>query len=70
MYLISSFKCFSLTIVGISEYVTVTHRDVCQDGFQLNHIADAVFLDLPKPWEVIGSAKQALKLTGRVSASV
>ena len=49
---------------GISEYVTVTHRDVCQDGFQLDHIADAVFLDLPKPWEVIKSAKQALKLEG------
>ncbi|XP_060551920.1 tRNA (adenine(58)-N(1))-methyltransferase catalytic subunit TRMT61A-like [Ruditapes philippinarum] len=49
---------------GISDNVTVTHRDVCQDGFQLDHIADAVFLDLPKPWEVIKSAKQALKLEG------
>ncbi|KAL4238683.1 tRNA (adenine(58)-N(1))-methyltransferase catalytic subunit trmt61a [Mactra antiquata] len=51
-------------IHGISEYVTVTHRDVCQDGFQLDHIADAVFLDLPKPWEVIDSAKGALKHQG------
>lgn len=48
----------------VSDLVTVTHRDVCQDGFQLDHIADAVFLDLPKPWEAIPSAKQAIKLQG------
>ncbi|KAJ8308171.1 hypothetical protein KUTeg_013045 [Tegillarca granosa] len=49
---------------GLSDYVTITHRDVCQDGFGLNHIADAVFLDLPRPWEAIPSAKQALKIEG------
>lgn len=25
----------------ISELVTVEHRDVCKDGFGLNHVADA-----------------------------
>ncbi|XP_052768565.1 tRNA (adenine(58)-N(1))-methyltransferase catalytic subunit TRMT61A-like [Mya arenaria] len=49
---------------GVSEYVTVTHRDVCEAGFQLDHVADAVFLDLPKPWLAIPSAKKALKLSG------
>jgi tRNA (adenine57-N1/adenine58-N1)-methyltransferase len=34
---------------------------VCQDGFDLDNIADAVFLDLPAPWEAIPSAKTALK---------
>ncbi|CAG2190426.1 GCD14 [Mytilus edulis] len=49
---------------GVSDFVTVTHKDVCQDGFGLNGIADAVFLDLPRPWDAITSAKQALKKEG------
>ncbi|XP_013382211.1 tRNA (adenine(58)-N(1))-methyltransferase catalytic subunit TRMT61A isoform X2 [Lingula anatina] len=49
---------------GLSDLVTVNHRDVCMDGFGLDHIADAVFLDLPRPWEAVLSAKQALKLQG------
>ncbi|GFR99535.1 tRNA (Adenine(58)-N(1))-methyltransferase catalytic subunit TRMT61A [Elysia marginata] len=49
---------------GHAECVTVTHRDVCGDGFQLDHIVDAVFLDLPKPWECITSAKKAIKKQG------
>ena len=49
---------------GISSYVTVIHKDVCVEGFGLDHVADAVFLDLPKPWEAVASAKQALKLKG------
>lgn len=48
----------------ISQYVTVTQKDVCEDGFGLAHIADAVFLDLPKPWEAVESAKQAMKKEG------
>lgn len=52
--------------IDIGSNVTVTHRDVCQDGFKLDHVADAVFLDLPKPWEVIKSAKQALKKEGKI----
>lgn len=49
---------------GHANCVTVTHRDVCGDGFQLNHVVDAVFLDLPKPWECITSAKKAIKKQG------
>ncbi|XP_046379923.2 tRNA (adenine(58)-N(1))-methyltransferase catalytic subunit TRMT61A-like [Haliotis rufescens] len=49
---------------GLSDYVTAIHRDVCGGGFQLDHVADAVFLDLPSPWECIASAKQALKKEG------
>ncbi|ESO94190.1 hypothetical protein LOTGIDRAFT_215674 [Lottia gigantea] len=49
---------------GLTENVTITHRDVLNDGFQLEHVADAVFLDLPSPWSCIDSAKQALKLKG------
>jgi len=49
---------------GLKDFVTVTHRDVCQDGFGLDHIADAVFLDLPRPWEALPSAKTALKTYG------
>ncbi|XP_005089200.1 tRNA (adenine(58)-N(1))-methyltransferase catalytic subunit TRMT61A [Aplysia californica] len=49
---------------GLSQFVTVTHRDVCGDGFQLEGVADAVFLDLPRPWECVGSAKKAMKTEG------
>ncbi|KAG8921710.1 tRNA (adenine-N(1)-)-methyltransferase catalytic subunit trm61 [Tulasnella sp. 417] len=48
---------------GMSEYVTVSHRNVCKEGFNLEDVADAVFLDLPAPWEAIPSAKLALKKT-------
>jgi len=44
--------------------VTARHRDVCTDGFDLEDVADAVFLDLPKPWMVVGYAKQAMKKSG------
>ncbi|KAI8621900.1 tRNA methyltransferase complex GCD14 subunit-domain-containing protein [Chytriomyces sp. MP71] len=47
------------------ELVLCTHRDVCKKGFDLDGVADAVFLDLPSPWEAIASAKNALK-RGRV----
>lgn len=49
---------------GLSEFVTVTHRDVCGEGFPLSQVVDAVFLDLPKPWECISSAKNAMKKEG------
>ncbi|KAF2279888.1 tRNA methyltransferase complex GCD14 subunit [Westerdykella ornata] len=39
---------------GLSQLVTVTNRDVYQDGFCLENAtepdADAIFLDLPAPW--------------------
>lgn len=41
------------------------HADACNDGFGLENVADAVFLDLPKPWDAIESAVKALKVTNR-----
>lgn len=49
---------------GLSEYATVYHRDACTDGFGLEDVADAVFLDLPSPWKALESAKNALKREG------
>ncbi|KAJ1927134.1 tRNA (adenine-N(1)-)-methyltransferase catalytic subunit trm61 [Tieghemiomyces parasiticus] len=46
---------------GIDHLVTVQHRDVCANGFGLNDEVNAVFLDLPSPWEAVGSAKAAFK---------
>ncbi|KAI9136260.1 tRNA methyltransferase complex subunit Cpd1 [Paraphysoderma sedebokerense] len=46
---------------GIAHLVTSTCRDVCRDGFGLQGAVDAVFLDLPAPWEAIPHAKKAFK---------
>lgn len=46
---------------GLSNVVSITHRDVCADGFPPTGDAsnpdgvDAVCLDLPQPWLVIHS---------------
>lgn len=45
----------------LNDLVTVQQRDVCQNGFDLENVADAVFLDLPHPWDAISHAKTALK---------
>jgi tRNA (adenine57-N1/adenine58-N1)-methyltransferase catalytic subunit len=56
---------------GLNENVTVTFRDVVKDGFklesekQLDDEVDAIFLDLPKPWEVICHTEKVLKKGGR-----
>jgi len=49
---------------GFGDVVTVKHRDVCAKGFDLSGVADAVFLDLPAPWDAIPHAKEALKSGG------
>merc|ERR1719154_349537 len=49
---------------GLGEMVTGRHRDVCAEGFDLVGKADAVFLDLPHPWEVVKHAKTAIKASG------
>jgi len=49
---------------GLENLVTATHRDVCESGFGLTEVADAVFLDLPGPWKVIPHAKEAFKKSG------
>jgi len=46
---------------GVKDFVTCYHKDACQDGFGLENVADAVFLDLPHPWDAIQSAKKSLK---------
>lgn len=51
---------------GLEKIVNVQHRDVCRDGFEVSEPADAVFLDLPHPWEAIESANAALKNGGRI----
>ncbi|GLV43906.1 uncharacterized protein CBL_12798 [Carabus blaptoides fortunei] len=51
---------------GLSKYVTVRRRDVCENGFtdDLTDLADAVFLDLPLPWVAIPHAAKSLKTSG------
>ncbi|XP_076463486.1 tRNA (adenine(58)-N(1))-methyltransferase catalytic subunit TRMT61A-like [Babylonia areolata] len=51
---------------GLGDCVTAKHRDVCAQGFELVKEADAVFLDLPSPWDCVGHAKKALKSGGRI----
>ncbi|KAG0246108.1 tRNA methyltransferase complex GCD14 subunit-domain-containing protein [Mortierella sp. GBAus27b] len=46
---------------GLSHMVTLQCRDVCKDGFDLEDKVDAVFLDLPAPWDAVASAKKAFK---------
>ncbi|XP_072284447.1 tRNA (adenine(58)-N(1))-methyltransferase catalytic subunit TRMT61A [Pyxicephalus adspersus] len=48
----------------VDHLVRVKNQDVCKTGFGVSHIADAVFLDIPSPWEAIGHAKDALKIEG------
>lgn len=49
---------------GLGERVSVMHRDVCEEGFGVEDVADAVFLDLPKPWEALPHAVTAIKMSG------
>ncbi|EPQ27424.1 uncharacterized protein PFL1_04962 [Pseudozyma flocculosa PF-1] len=53
---------------GLDRVATLTHRNVCKDGFGLSDAADAVFLDLPAPWEAVPYAAVALrrKTLGRI----
>ncbi|KAH9841394.1 tRNA methyltransferase complex GCD14 subunit [Rhodofomes roseus] len=46
---------------GMDDIVTLTHRNVCKDGFTVLDTVDAVFLDLPMPWEAVEHAKKALR---------
>ncbi|KAJ8290348.1 hypothetical protein GJAV_G00011720 [Gymnothorax javanicus] len=48
----------------VGHLVTVLNQDVCKEGFGVTGVADAVFLDIPSPWEAIGHAKDALKKRG------
>lgn len=46
---------------GMEDIVTLTHRNVCKDGFTVENLVDSVFLDLPAPWDAISHAKRALR---------
>ena len=48
----------------MGRWVTVRNQDVCRSGFGVSHEADAVFLDIPSPWEAVGHAWDALKVEG------
>ena len=37
---------------------------MCDEGFGVEGIADAVFLDLPKPWDALPHAVSAMKTSG------
>lgn len=49
----------------VDRLVTVRNQDVCKDGFGVTGVADAVFLDIPSPWDAVGHAKAALKKHGK-----
>ncbi|KAJ1915847.1 tRNA (adenine-N(1)-)-methyltransferase catalytic subunit trm61 [Mycoemilia scoparia] len=53
---------------GLSNIVTSKHRDVIANGFDIENYVDAIFLDLPAPWEVIGASKKAFNkgVVGRI----
>jgi len=51
---------------GLGEWVTVGHRDVISDGFNVDKRVDAIFLDLPIPWDGIPHAQRTLKRGGRL----
>ncbi|KAI0373880.1 tRNA methyltransferase complex GCD14 subunit [Pilatotrama ljubarskyi] len=46
---------------GMDGIVTLTHRNVCKQGFTVEDTVDAVFLDLPAPWDAVEHAKKALR---------
>jgi tRNA (adenine57-N1/adenine58-N1)-methyltransferase len=56
--------------VGLDRRVTVTHRDVVENGFMVDKEnlekpdhskCDGMFIDLPQPWLIIQKAKEVLK---------
>ena len=49
---------------GLSDRVTVSCRDVCNDGWDLEDKVDAAFLDLPNPWVALKHAVKAVKIIG------
>jgi tRNA (adenine57-N1/adenine58-N1)-methyltransferase len=48
---------------GLGDCVTAKCADACVDGFGLEDVADAVFLDLPHPWDAVPHAQRAMKKT-------
>ncbi len=59
---------------GLQGLYTVTQRDVCRNGYEVEgglslcRKVDAIFLDLPQPWEAVKHARQVLKSSGRLAS--
>jgi tRNA (adenine57-N1/adenine58-N1)-methyltransferase catalytic subunit len=51
---------------GLSDRVTFRERDVVTDGIDVADLSSVV-LDLPEPWEVLASARTALRVGGYVA---
>ncbi|KAH3687880.1 hypothetical protein WICPIJ_001133 [Wickerhamomyces pijperi] len=54
-------------ILGVP--VTINHRDVCNDGFEIEDVelnATAIFLDLPSPWTAIPNLPKVISSDERV----
>lgn len=49
---------------GLDNVVTSKQRDVISNGFDMESIADSVFLDLPATWDAVGHARYAMKKDG------
>ncbi|GAA5964567.1 hypothetical protein JCM21900_001900 [Sporobolomyces salmonicolor] len=45
----------------LDDIITIKHQNVYKDGFELEGSVDAVFLDLPAPWEALEHAKKAMR---------
>jgi len=51
---------------GLESRVTFRQRDIAADGIEEREVSSVV-LDLPEPWEVLGSAREALAEGGYVA---
>jgi tRNA (adenine57-N1/adenine58-N1)-methyltransferase len=70
----ANFAKEAFAAIGNSSRITVTHRDVCEQGFLLEQDgrllpggADAVFLDVPCPWLAIGHVMTVLRPGGSLA---
>jgi len=56
-----------LLTLGLGEVASVTHANVCEKGFAgvPDGKADAMFLDLPAPWDAIHHARKVLRIGAR-----
>lgn len=55
----------------LEDPVTINHRDVCKDGFEITNYngplnATSVFLDLPAPWEAIAHLSKVISSEEKV----
>lgn len=53
-----------LYVLLVQSVTQITPTLALLQGFGVENIADAVFLDLPKPWGALDTAKRALKKLG------